>query len=164
MSPFELIEPRSLRKAAALLEAQDATTRVLGGGTASRLFQEVREERGLAYSVYSAVSTNVDCGMLTAYAATSPAKVPEVVEITERIVAELVADGITEAERALALGFLEGSLELAQEDTGSRMARIGRSEQTRSEVLTLDEHLAKLHPEVAANCALADSTSESSAA
>ena len=62
----------------------------LGGGTASRLFQEVREERGLAYTVYSSVSMNVDCGALTAYAATSPAKVPEVVEITERIVAELV--------------------------------------------------------------------------
>jgi predicted Zn-dependent peptidase len=117
---------------------------VLGGGTASRLFQEVREERGLAYTVYSAVSTNVDCGAVTAYAATSPAKVPEVVEIAERIVAELVADGITDQELALALGFLEGSLELAQEDTGSRMARIGRSEQARSEVLTLDEHLAKL--------------------
>jgi predicted Zn-dependent peptidase len=116
----------------------------LGGGTASRLFQEVREERGLAYTVYSSVSMNVDCGALTAYAATSPAKVPEVVEITERIVAELVEGGITAREHTLALGFLEGSLELAQEDTGSRMARIGRSEQVRAEVLTLDEHLAKL--------------------
>jgi predicted Zn-dependent peptidase len=116
----------------------------LGGGTASRLFQEVREERGLAYTVYSSVSMNVDCGALTAYAATSPAKVPEVVEITERIVAELVEGGITAQEHTLALGFLEGSLELAQEDTGSRMARIGRSEQVRAEVLTLDEHLAKL--------------------
>jgi predicted Zn-dependent peptidase len=116
----------------------------LGGGTASRLFQEVREERGLAYTVYSSVSMNVDCGALTAYAATSPAKVPEVVEIAERIVAELVHGGITDQEHTLALGFLEGSLELAQEDTGSRMARIGRSEQVRAEVLTLDEHLAKL--------------------
>jgi predicted Zn-dependent peptidase len=116
----------------------------LGGGTASRLFQEVREERGLAYTVYSSVSMNVDCGALTAYAATSPAKVPEVVEIAERIVAELVGGGITDQEHTLALGFLEGSLELAQEDTGSRMARIGRSEQVRAEVLTLDEHLAKL--------------------
>jgi predicted Zn-dependent peptidase len=116
----------------------------LGGGTASRLFQEVREERGLAYTVYSSVSMNVDCGALTAYAATSPAKVPEVVEIAERIVAELVDGGITDQEHTLALGFLEGSLELAQEDTGSRMARIGRSEQVRAEVLTLDEHLAKL--------------------
>jgi predicted Zn-dependent peptidase len=116
----------------------------LGGGTASRLFQEVREERGLAYTVYSSVSMNVDCGALTVYAATSPAKLPEVVEITERIVAELADSGITERERDLALGFLEGSLELAQEDTGSRMARIGRSEQIRAEVLTLDEHLSHL--------------------
>ena len=87
---------------------------------------------------------NVDSGALTVYAATSPAKVPDVVAITEGIVADLVADGITEAERELALGFIEGSLELAQEDTGSRMARIGRSEQARAEVLTIDEHIERL--------------------
>jgi predicted Zn-dependent peptidase len=116
----------------------------LGGGTASRLFQEVREERGLAYTVFSSVSLNVDSGALTIYAATSPAKLPEVLAVIDDVVASLVADGITDAEQAVAMGYLEGSLELAQEDSGSRMARIGRSESARGSVLTLDEHLAKL--------------------
>jgi predicted Zn-dependent peptidase len=117
---------------------------VLGGGTASRLFQEVREERGLAYTVFSSVAMNVDTGALTVYAATSPSKVADVLAIVDGIVGELLADGITEAERDLALSFLEGSLELAQEDSGSRMARLGRSEQTRGVVLTLEEHLEAL--------------------
>jgi predicted Zn-dependent peptidase len=116
----------------------------LGGGTASRLFQEIREERGLVYTVFSSVSLNVDSGSLMVYAATSPGKVPEVVSIVDDIVGSLVADGITDQERDLALGFLEGSLDLAQEDSGSRMARIGRSESARGEVLTLDEHLSML--------------------
>ena len=117
---------------------------MLGGGTASRLFQEIREERGLAYTVFSSVSLNVDCGALTVYAATSPAKLPEVLSIVEDIVGALATDGITDAERKVAMGFLEGSLELAQEDSGSRMARIGRSESARGEVLDLEEHLARL--------------------
>ena len=74
---------------------------VLGGGMSSRLFQEVREERGLAYTVFSSVAMNADCGSLTIYAATSPAKVAEVLAIVDGIVERLVADGITEAERAL---------------------------------------------------------------
>jgi len=117
---------------------------VLGGGTASRLFQEVREERGLAYTVYSSVSQHVDAGSLTVYAATSPSKVAEVVSIVDRIVADLVARGISAAERDLALSYLEGSIELAQEDSGARMARLGRNEQAHGEVLSVDEHLARL--------------------
>jgi predicted Zn-dependent peptidase len=117
---------------------------VLGGGTASRLFQQVREERGLAYTVFSSVALNVDSGALTVYAATSPAKVSEVLAIVDAIVGDLVERGITGAERDLALGFLEGSLELAQEDSGARMARIGRHEQSRGEVLTIDEQLTRL--------------------
>jgi predicted Zn-dependent peptidase len=117
---------------------------VLGGGTASRLFQEIREQRGLAYTVYSSVSQHADAGSLTVYAGTSPSKVEEVLDIVERIVAELVADGISEAERKLALGFLEGSIELSLEDSGTRMARLGRNEQTRGEIVTVDEQLAKL--------------------
>jgi predicted Zn-dependent peptidase len=117
---------------------------VLGGGTASRLFQEVREDRGLAYSVFSSIAMNADSGSLTVYAATSPSKIGEVLAIIDGIVEQLLADGISPAERALALGFIEGSLDLAQEDSGARMARLGRSEQARGEVLTLEEHLAAL--------------------
>jgi predicted Zn-dependent peptidase len=117
---------------------------VLGGGTASRLFQEVREERGLAYTVFSHVSLNVDCGALSVYAGTSPAKLPEVLSVIDGIVGSLRSSGPTEREHRLALGFLEGSLELSQEDSGSRMARLGRDESARGEVVTLEEHLARL--------------------
>jgi len=117
---------------------------ILGGGTSSRLFQEIREERGLAYAVFSSLSFNVDGGALTAYAATSPGKVAEVLAIVEDQVASLVADGITDLEHAVALGYLEGSLLLAMEDTGSRMGRIGRGMSARGEVLDVDEHVARL--------------------
>jgi predicted Zn-dependent peptidase len=117
---------------------------VLGGGTASRLFQQVREERGLAYTVFSSVSLNVDCGGLVVYAGTSPSKLPEVLGLVDGIVGSLAADGITAGERDLAYGYLEGSLELSQEDSGSRMARIGRNESAGREILDIDEHLRRL--------------------
>lgn len=117
---------------------------VLGGGTASRLFQEVREERGLAYTVFSSVGLNVDSGSLGVYAATSPGKLAEVLAIVDEQVASLVADGITEREHGLALGYLEGSLLLGLEDAGSRMGRLGRSELARGEVVDVDVHLDAL--------------------
>jgi predicted Zn-dependent peptidase len=116
----------------------------LGGGTSSRLFQEIREDRGLAYTVFSSVSLNVDGGTLTVYAATSPAKVPEVLAITDAEVASLVDDGITEDEHRIALGYLEGSLLLSLEDAGARMGRVGRAMSARGEVVDIDEHLERL--------------------
>ncbi|MGH9135697.1 MAG: M16 family metallopeptidase, partial [Acidimicrobiales bacterium] len=116
----------------------------LGGGAASRLFQAVREERGLAYSVWSTTSLHSDSGSLTVYAATSPAKVAAVLAVVEDEVAGLLDGGITADEHAVALGFLEGSLLLALEDTASRMARLGRSESSRGEVVAVDEHIARL--------------------
>jgi predicted Zn-dependent peptidase len=117
---------------------------VLGGGTASRLFQEVREERGLAYSVFSAVALNVDRGSLTVYAATSPSKLSEVLSIVDDTVTSLRDDGITDEEHALAKGFLEGSLLLSLEDAGSRLGRIGRGLLARGVVEPVDEHLERL--------------------
>ncbi len=117
---------------------------VLGGGTSSRLFQEVREERGLAYTVFSSVSLNVDGGALVVYAATSPAKLPEVLAIVDEEVASLAGGGLRDAEHAVALGYLEGSMLLSLEDAGSRMGRIGRSVSTRGEVVDVDEHIARL--------------------
>ena len=117
---------------------------VLGGGTSSRLFQEIREERGLAYTVFSSVSLNVDGGALTVYAATSPAKLPDVLAIVDEEVGGLVSSGLRDGEHAVALGFLEGSTLLSLEDPGSRMGRIGRSVSTRGSVPDVDEHLARL--------------------
>jgi predicted Zn-dependent peptidase len=117
---------------------------VLGGGTSSRLFQEVREERGLAYTVFSSVSLNVDGGALVVYAATSPPKVPEVLEIVDEQVLSLVTEGLADGEHAVALGSLEGSLLLSLEDPGSRMGRIGRAVSVRGEVLAVEEQVERL--------------------
>lgn len=116
---------------------------VLGGGMASRLFQEVREERGLCYSVYSWVSAYADSGTAGLYAATKPSRLKELLDVLDDEVAKMAASGITEAELAVALGYMEGSILLGQEDSGSRMARLGRSLMSRDEAITVDEQLER---------------------
>lgn len=117
---------------------------VLGGGMSSRLFQEVREERGLAYSVYSSMSSYHDCGSATIYAGTAPKHLGEVVEVIDDVLDDLLANGITEEEHRVALGYLEGSLLLGLEDSGSRMGRLGGSMIVRGEVLSIAEHLDRI--------------------
>jgi predicted Zn-dependent peptidase len=117
---------------------------VLGGGMSSRLFQEVREQRGLCYSVYSWASTYVDAGCAGIYAGTAPSRVGELLSVIDDEVAKLVASGITEAELAVAKGYIEGSLVLGLEDSGSRMGRLGRSLMARDEIVTVDEQLARI--------------------
>lgn len=117
---------------------------VLGGGMSSRLFQQVREERGLCYSVYSWASTYADAGLAGVYAGTSPARVGELLEVIDEEVAKLVASGVGEGELAVAKGYLEGSLLLGLEDTGSRMSRIGRSLMALDEVVPVEEQLARI--------------------
>lgn len=100
---------------------------ILGGGMSSRLFQEVREQRGLAYSVYSFQQGYRDAGLFGIYAGTSPDRVQECIDV---ICAELdgALGGVTEAEVALAREHLKGNLTLALESTSSRMMRLGRNE------------------------------------
>jgi predicted Zn-dependent peptidase len=117
---------------------------VLGGGMSSRLFQEVREERGLAYSVYSWASTYDDSGSAGIYAGTAPARARELLEVIDDEVAKVVASGVTENELGVAKGFIEGSLVLGLEDSASRMARLGRSLMARNEIVTVDEQLARI--------------------
>jgi predicted Zn-dependent peptidase len=117
---------------------------VLGGGMSSRLFQEVREERGLAYSVYSWASTYDDSGSAGIYAGTAPARAAELLEVVDDEVAKLVASGATENELGVAKGFIEGSLVLGLEDSASRMARLGRSLMARDEIVTVDDQLARI--------------------
>jgi predicted Zn-dependent peptidase len=116
----------------------------LGDGMSSRLFQEIREERGLAYSVYSYTSAYADSGTLVVYAGTSPTKAKEVLRLVLGMLDDLAADGLTEEELAVAKGGLAGSLLLGLEDSGSRMARLGRQEITRGTVVPVDEHVAAL--------------------
>jgi predicted Zn-dependent peptidase len=117
---------------------------VLGGGLSSRLFQQVRESRGLAYSVYSAVDTFADSGALSVYAACQPERFGEVARVAAQVLASVSHDGITEAECRIAKGSLRGGLVLGLEDSGSRMNRIGRSELNYGEHRSIDCTLREL--------------------
>lgn len=114
----------------------------LGGGLSSRLFQEIRETRGLAYSVYSTVDTFSDSGALSVYAACLPERFPEVARVTTDVLETVARDGITEAEWRIAKGSLRGGLVLGLEDSGSRMNRLGRNELNYGEHRSIDETLA----------------------
>ncbi len=116
----------------------------LGGGLSSRLFQQVRESRGLAYSVYSAVDTFADSGALSVYAACQPERFGEVARVAAQVLASVSHDGITEAECRIAKGSLRGGLVLGLEDSGSRMNRIGRSELNYGEHRSIDCTLREL--------------------
>ena len=122
-------------------EALEVLNHVLGGGMSSRLLQTIREDRGLAYAVYSAHTEFCDAGALTIYAATTPARVDEVLDLVDAEIDQLGNDGITADELDVALGYLEGSLVLGLEDSGSRMARLGGSLTVRGHVRTIDEQL-----------------------
>ena len=117
---------------------------VLGGGMSSRLFQEVREKRGLAYSVYSFAAGYSDTGLMGLYAGCSPKKSADVAELMLGEFRRLAADGITDEELSRAQGQLGGGAALALEDSDSRMTRLGRSELTFGEFSDLDETLRRL--------------------
>ncbi|HEY3263063.1 MAG TPA: pitrilysin family protein [Pseudonocardiaceae bacterium] len=114
----------------------------LGGGMSSRLFQEIREQRGLAYSVYSSVAQYADTGTLCCYAGCHPERLAEVVSVLRAVLESVAADGLTTAEIARGKGQLRGGLVLGLEDTGSRMVRIGKAELNYGAHLTVDEQLA----------------------
>jgi predicted Zn-dependent peptidase len=116
----------------------------LGGGMSSRLFQEVREKRGLAYSVYSFATHYADTGVMGVYAGCLPKKVDEVLDICRDQLALVAADGLTEEELTRGKGQLRGSLVLGLEDTGSRMSRLGKSELVYGELLGVDDVLASI--------------------
>ena len=124
-------------------EALDVVNHVLGGGLSSRLFDEIRERRGLAYSVYSATSNYADTGMWSVYAGTLPEHVDTVRALIREELDRLVTDGITPEELAIAVGYLVGAYEMGLEDTGARMSRLGGMLVTRGEVIAVDEQLRR---------------------
>ncbi|MBV8083028.1 MAG: insulinase family protein [Candidatus Eremiobacteraeota bacterium] len=101
---------------------------VLGGGMASRLFHEIREKRGLVYSVYSSHNPYRNAGLLTVAASTSPTHAAEVVSLVREELARMAEHGVTEAELARAKQHVKGGLLLSLESTSTRMLRLGRSE------------------------------------
>jgi len=126
------------RYAAAVLET------AVGGGMSSRLFQEIREKRGLVYSVGSSLSHYAGTGSFSVYAGCSPKRVPEVLRLVREELARVAADGLTPEEVARGRGQLKGGLVLGLEDTGSRMSRLGKSELSYGEYLPVREVLARL--------------------
>jgi predicted Zn-dependent peptidase len=124
--------------------ALSVVEQIFGGGMSSRLFQEIREQRGYCYSIYSWASTYADCGLAGVYAGTNPSRLDDLMAVLDDEVAKLAADGVTEHELTLAKGYLEGSMVLGLEDSGSRMGRLGRSLVTRDEIVSIDEQVARL--------------------
>jgi predicted Zn-dependent peptidase len=110
----------------------------------SRLFQEIREERGLAYTVFSSPSSYSDDGSYVIYSGTAPGRLAELLGVIDDVVEGVLADGITDEEHAVALGYLEGSMLLGLEDSGSRMSRLGSGLTLRDRVISVDEHVRRI--------------------
>ncbi|MFM9277265.1 M16 family metallopeptidase [Paenibacillus jiagnxiensis] len=116
----------------------------LGGGMSSRLFQEIREKRGLAYSVYSYHSSHADSGLLTIYAGTAPKQTKDVLELTQELLHDAAVKGLTSTELSKGKEQLKGSLILSLESTGSRMNRNGKNELMLGRHYTLDEMIRNI--------------------
>jgi predicted Zn-dependent peptidase len=121
----------------------------LGGGMSSRLFQEIREKRGLAYSVYAYAQQFAGSGQIGFYAGCNPTKAIEVVEIIREVLADVAENGMSHEEIERAKGAVRGSLVLSQEDSASRMSRIGKNEIVYGQVMGFDDILkaiARVNP------------------
>ena len=116
----------------------------LGGGMSSRLFQEIREKRGLAYSTYAYNQQFAGSGVLSFYVGCKPDKAEEAISIIQAILQDVAQYVLTSEEISRAKGAVSGSLVLSQEDTGSRITRIGKSELVYGQVLSFDEILREI--------------------
>lgn len=117
---------------------------MIGGGMSSRLFQEIREKRGLAYSVYSYHSSYMDSGLFTIYAGTAPGQTEEVLQVTMDVLHDVQSNGMAEDELRRGKEQLKGSLILSLESTSSRMNRLGKNELLISKHYNLDELIARI--------------------
>jgi predicted Zn-dependent peptidase len=115
-----------------------------GGGMSSRLFQEIREKRGLAYSVYSFTSQYADTGLFGIYAGCHPNRAVDVLDLCREQLALVVDGGLSAEELERGKGQMRGGLVLGLEDTGSRMSRLGKAELVYGELMTIDEILARI--------------------
>ena len=126
------------RFAASILDA------ILGGSASSRLFQEIREKRGMAYSVYSFLSQYADSGQIGIYVGTREENLSEALEITVEQIADIAAGNLKQGELTRAQENLKGRLLLSMESTSARMTRLGKSLVTDSEILSLDRLVAEI--------------------
>jgi predicted Zn-dependent peptidase len=121
-----------------------ALNSVLGGSVSSRLFQEVREKRGLVYSIYSFLSGYSDGGMITVYAATRPKEVDRVVDLVCREIRQIGIKGVERKELERAKTQMKGSLMLSLESSHSRMSKLAKDELTYGRHTSLDNMLAHI--------------------
>jgi predicted Zn-dependent peptidase len=133
--------------------AQAVLSTVLGGGMSSRLFQHIREDRGLAYSVHSFTSQFAAGGIFGLYAGCQPGKTDEVLTLMNAELADLAAHGLTAAEVERGKGQVRGATILGLEEPASRMTRIGKSELGFGDVIGVDEVLARIDAVSAADVA-----------
>jgi predicted Zn-dependent peptidase len=124
--------------------AFEVMNHVVGSGMSSRLFREVREERGLAYAVYGFKLAYADAGAWGVYVGTTPSQAHTALNVIRDELSKVVAEGITPEELERAKGSMRGGLALSLEDPNSRMVRLGRDELSGMPHLSVDERLAKL--------------------
>ena len=124
--------------------ALGALNTALGGGTSSRLFQEVRERRGLAYSVFSFASHHADSGVVGVSVGCLPNKLDDVLAVVRTELSRVAAHGISADELERGKGQLRGGLVLGLEDSGSRMSRLGKAELVHDELLSIDDVMARI--------------------
>jgi predicted Zn-dependent peptidase len=124
--------------------AFEVLNHVMGAGMSSRLFREIREERGLAYAVYGFKMAYADAGAWGVYVGTTPSQTDTVLHVIRDELAKVVEEGIAVEELERAKGSMRGGLALALEDPNSRMVRLGRDELAGMPHLSVDERLAKL--------------------
>jgi predicted Zn-dependent peptidase len=124
-------------------EALDVVNHALGGGLSSRLFESIREQRGLVYTVFSGVSAYSDAGAYQLYAGTSPEHADEVIGLMRHELDLLRSGGLDDDELDVAVGYLTGAFELGLEDNGARMSRTGGQLVTTGEVRPIDEQVAR---------------------
>lgn len=126
------------------LTAMILLSNAIGGGMSSRLFQEIREKRGLAYSVYSYHTAYIDTGIFTVYTGTAPKQTEEVLKVSMEVLSDIVGNGLSDAELRKGKEQLKGSLILSLESTSSRMNRLGKNELMLGRHQTLDEIIDRI--------------------
>ena len=132
--------------------AADLLTNIIGGGTSSRLWQKVREERGLAYSVGTSEAMYQDCGVFSVYAGTSPDQVGEVVDLSIAEMRDVVANGVTEDELELSKQTSRASILMSLEDSASRAAALAQGEIVHGRQISVEETLANIESVTLEDC------------
>ena len=117
---------------------------ILGGNMSSRLFQTIREERGLAYSVYSHVSTYSDVGLLGVYMGIRPDSLPEAMDLVFKEFDKLRAGQVNQSEMDAAKDYLKGSILLSAESTDNRMSRLAKNELLFQRFVPLEDVLKRI--------------------